>query len=64
MNGENIASTVEDYEVRRLWTMLDALENNSKRAKRDLDKFQAELDRLTLPPVSERKATTENEVPM
>ena len=55
MNGENIASTVEDYEVRRLWTMLDALENNTKRAKRDLDKFQAELDRLTLPPVSEKK---------
>ena len=64
MNEENIASTVEDYEVRRLWTVLDALENNTKRAKRDLDQFQAELDRLALPPMSERKAFTPDENPV
>jgi len=51
MNEENVSSTVEDYEVRRLWTMLTDLENNSMRAKKNLRKFQAELDRI-MPPSS------------
>ena len=45
---ENIAADVEDYEVRRLWTLLNALEENSVRAKEDLGKFRAELDRIVV----------------
>ena len=48
MNMENIAADVEDYEVRRLWTLLNALEENSVRAKEDLEKFRAELDRIVV----------------
>jgi len=48
MNMENIAADVEDYEVRRLWTLLNALEENSVRAKEDLGKFRAELDRIVV----------------
>ena len=50
MNMENVSSNVEDYEVRRLWTLLGALEENTARAKRDLEKFQAELDRIMMAP--------------
>ena len=64
MNEENIASTVDDYEVRRLWEMLNALELNSARTKRDLGKFQAELDALALPPISEREVHTKDEIPV
>ena len=64
MNEENVASTVEDYEVRRLWTVLDALENNTQRAKKDLEKFQAKLDCITLTQVSDRKAHATDEFPV
>lgn len=48
MNMENIAAVVEDYEVRRLWTLLNALEENTVRAKEDLEKFRAKLDRIVV----------------